>query len=232
VRAAAGPLVWMAIVTAACSSAELAPSPRATPDISATPATRPAGADAVDATEFETRWPIKHVVFLIKENRTFDHLFGTFPGARGVTTGMDHGRPRPLVRGTDHRLPFDIPHCYECAIWAWNHGRMDVFDQGKAGDWAYTQLHRSQLPNYWRWARAFVLFDNFFASAHGPSFPNHLYTIAAQSGGRGTIRGGPTSSPIPSDATLRSGSSSRWSTPRGRSNACPPVSISSPRETF
>ena len=29
----------------------------------------------------------------------------------------------------------------------------------------------------------YVLFDNFFASAHGPSFPNHLYTIAAQSGG-------------------------------------------------
>ena len=33
------------------------------------------------------------------------------------------------------------------------------------------------------WARENALFDNFFASAIGPSFPNHLFTIAAQSGG-------------------------------------------------
>ena len=38
------------------------------------------------------------------------------------------------------------------------------------------------MPNYWHWAKNYVLADNFFASALGPSFPNHLYTIAAQSG--------------------------------------------------
>ena len=42
---------------------------------------------------------------------------------------------------------------------------------------------REDLPNYWRWAEEFALSDNFFASAQGPSFPNHLFTIAAQSGG-------------------------------------------------
>ena len=31
--------------------------------------------------------PIKHVIFLIKENRTFDHYFGTYPGAEGTTVG-------------------------------------------------------------------------------------------------------------------------------------------------
>ena len=34
------------------------------------------------------RSKIQHVVFLIKENRTFDHYFGTFPGADGTTTGL------------------------------------------------------------------------------------------------------------------------------------------------
>jgi phospholipase C len=144
--------------------------------------TTPSVAPLLDVEPFRTRWPIKRVVFLIKENRTFDHLFGTFPGARGVTVGKDHGEPRPLVRGID-RLPGDIPHCYWCAIWAWNGGAMDDFDQGPQGDWAYSQFRRNQLPNYWRWAEEFVLFDNVFASAHGPSFPNHLYAIAAQSGG-------------------------------------------------
>ncbi|MFM8943671.1 MAG: alkaline phosphatase family protein, partial [Actinomycetota bacterium] len=33
------------------------------------------------------------------------------------------------------------------------------------------------------WAERNVLFDNFFSSAHGPSFPNHLYTIAADADG-------------------------------------------------
>ena len=123
----------------------------------------------VDATRFPTRFPIKHVVFLIKENRTYDHLFGTFPGGNGTTVGMDRGQPRPLQPGTDQRVPGDIPHCYNCALVAWNGGQNDQFDQGPMGDWAYTQLAPDQLPNYWHWAEQNVLFDNFFASAVGPS---------------------------------------------------------------
>src|SRR5437016_3064882 len=39
------------------------------------------------APHYRTRWPIKHVIFIIKENRSFDQYFGLFPGARGTTTG-------------------------------------------------------------------------------------------------------------------------------------------------
>jgi phospholipase C len=179
-------LTAAAVLGVACTSADggsLA-SPTTTPSTwTPTVITTGAPEGGFDATSLETRFPIKHVVFLIKENRTFDHLFGTFPGADGVTMGMDHGSPRELVRGTDGRTPGDIPHCYNCAIAAWNGGAMDGFDQGEHGDWAYTQLARAQLPNYWHWAEENVLFDNFFASAHGPSFPNHLFSIAATSGG-------------------------------------------------
>jgi phospholipase C len=181
-------LLVFAVVAAACQGT---PGPSATPTPRrpspspltgrATPVAAPA---IVDASVFQTRWPIKHVVFLIKENRTFDNLFGTFPGANGTRVGWDHGVKRPLVRGTDGRTSSDIPHCYTCALAAWNNGKMDGFNQTESADqWAYTQLHKEQLPNYWHWARNFVLADNFFASAQGPSFPNHLYTIAAQSGG-------------------------------------------------
>jgi phospholipase C len=138
---------------------------------------------AFDASALRTRFPIKHVVFLVKENRTFDNLFGTFPGANGVRVGSDHGRRIPLMRGTDGRLPNDLPHSYAAATAAWDGGRMDGFWQGDYPRWAYSQLHRDQLPNYWRWARDFVLFDDFFSSAVGPSFPNHLFSIAATSGG-------------------------------------------------
>jgi phospholipase C len=138
----------------------------------------------VDAATFETRWPIKHVVFIIKENRTFDNMFGRFPGANGVTTGMDMGTERPLTPALD-RLPEDIKHCYPCALQAWDGGKMDGFAtvDDAADRYAYTQYGPEDLPAYWHWAEEFVLGDDFFASAQGPSFPNHLFTIAATSAG-------------------------------------------------
>ena len=185
VRTVAG-LLGFGLLLAACTPSEAASDGGASPSPSAFPSPEvvTTGAPEVfDATELETATPIKHVVFLIKENRTFDNLFGTFPGVNGTSTGMAFGEPKPLVRGTDARLPGDLPHCYTCALDAWNDGAMDGFLVGTYAEWAYTQLHRNQVPNYWHWAKRNVLFDNFFASAHGPSFPNHLYSIAATSGG-------------------------------------------------
>jgi phospholipase C len=46
---------------------------------------------------------------------------------------------------------------------------------------SYIDWH--EIPNYWEYARRFTLCDRFFSSLAGPSEPNHLYTIAAQSGG-------------------------------------------------
>jgi phospholipase C len=178
-------LVAFALLGAACTSSQAEPRGSQSPQPSWSPSVITTGApEAFDAEQLKTKFPIKHVVFLIKENRTFDNLFGTFPGANGTSVGMDQGVSRPLVRGTDQRTNEDIPHCYQCALAAWDKGRMDGFNQSdSANRWAYTQLYRDQLPNYWHWAQRNVLFDRFFASAQGPSFPNHLYSIAAQSGG-------------------------------------------------
>ena len=173
---AAAAVLGLVLLTATCQDP---PRARDTPDL--LPPGRP---ERTDASAIDTRWPIKHVVFVIKENRTTDHLFGRFPGVNGVTEGYDGDRLRPLTPPLD-RIPEDIPHCYECAIESWNEGRMNNFARVEEGDlYAYTQMHgRQDLPNYWRWAEEFALSDNFFASAQGPSFPNHLFTIAAQSGG-------------------------------------------------
>jgi phospholipase C len=130
--------------------------------------------------------PIKHVVFLVKENRTFDNYFGKFPGANGATTGkLSDGGTVPLGPMPDKISP-DISHAWAAALEAYDNGAMDRFDliQGAiAGTNNYVQAQESDIPNYWALAREFVLSDNFFSSLHGPSFPNHLYTIAAQSGG-------------------------------------------------
>jgi phospholipase C len=136
---------------------------------------------------------IQHVVFIIKENRTFDNYFGTFPGADGATSGtISTGRVIPLAHTPD-RTPRDICHEWSCATQAIDGGKMNKFDLealGQAdacninGDYlCYTQLSQQDIPNYFAYAQNFVLADHMFSSLQGPSFPNHLYTVAAQSGG-------------------------------------------------
>jgi phospholipase C len=92
----------------------------------------------------------------------------------------------PLGRAPD-RTPRDIDHSYQAAVEAIDSGTMDKFDLiaggNKNGDFlAYTQYREDDLPNYFTYARHFALADQFLSSLTGPSFPNHLYTVGAQSG--------------------------------------------------
>ena len=119
----------------------------------------------------------------MKENRSFDHLFGRFPGAEGATVGTYDGRRIPLT-APPAVLPTDLPHHWKDGHQDVNDGRMDGF--GRAEEqltvYAHTQMDPDQIPGYWRYAERFVLCDNFFASHLGPTFPNRLYGIAGQAG--------------------------------------------------
>lgn len=138
----------------------------------------------VDATSFDTESPIKHVVFIVKENRSFDNLFGLFPGANGSTTGQVDGETVDLRRCLKQVLSKDMKHDYDTAVASYNDGKMDGFAVNDfAREEAYSTARPTDAPNYWHWAEEFALADNFFASSMGPSFPNHLFTIAAQSAG-------------------------------------------------
>jgi len=139
-------------------------------------------------------WPIEHVVFLIKENRTFDHYFGQYPGAEGVTVGnrMERDPSGRWVDGPEVPLeiapyiqPHDITHGFSSGLYSINGGKMNGYNIiGEGSDLSgYVQHSRETLPNYWKLADRFVLADQFFTSMYGPTFPEHLYTVAAQSNG-------------------------------------------------
>jgi len=86
------------------------------------------------------------------------------------------------------KTPRDIDHSYSAATTAIDAGKMDKFDLIHGGNvngdfLAYTQFVESDIPNYFTYARNFVLGDRMFSSLTGPSFPNHLYSVGAQSGG-------------------------------------------------
>jgi phospholipase C len=137
----------------------------------------------VDADAYDTRTPIKHVIFLIMENRSYDNLFGAYPDGDGASFGMDGDRRRPLTPASLQRA-HDLPHCFNCNLASINDGEMNGFNQTESADeFAYTRFRGAHVRAYWNWADRYAIADRFFASAVGPSFPNHLYTIAATSGG-------------------------------------------------
>jgi phospholipase C len=131
----------------------------------------------------DTNTPIKRVIYVMLENRSFNNLFGTFPGATGTSVGVEYGNEKPLIPCPDW-LPGDLPHDRAAYLNCVNGGALDGFGTGIYGStYAYTQFDEPQIPNYWMWAREYALSDNFFASAAGPSYGNHYYFIAGQSGG-------------------------------------------------
>jgi phospholipase C len=136
---------------------------------------------------------IQHIVFFVKENRSFDNYFGQFPRAAGATTGATStGQVVPLIPDPDVE-PSDLCHVESCALEAINDGVMNGFNVMAPPPnqtipvtpnlRSYVQFDQNTIPNYWAYASAYTLADHMFSSMWGPSFPNHLFTIAAQNGG-------------------------------------------------
>jgi phospholipase C len=123
----------------------------------------------------QARKKIDHIVFVIKENRTFDNYFGSFPGADGATTGVRcDGTTVPLEKAPDRG--FAAGHSFTDGVRVIDGGKMDCFDNV-----GYSQFREKQIPNYWAYARKFTLADEFFSSIYGPTGIEHLWTFASQS---------------------------------------------------
>lgn len=116
------------------------------------------GLAARRATAGPERVPIEHVVVILRENHSYDNYFGTFPGGNGQTAGRRCEDERP-----------DPPHLREHAL------RGSSFDVR-----GYCHYLEEDVPNYWRYAREFVLGDNYFGDALASSYPNYFFLMAAQ----------------------------------------------------
>src|SRR5216684_1834507 len=126
---------------------------------------------------------IQHIVFIIKENRSFDNYFGTFPGADGATSGKVSNGNTIMLGHTPDRVR-DMGHGWDDAITAVDGGKMDKFDLVNHGNvngdyMSMSQYYQVDLPNYWTYAQTFTLSDGTFESTKAASFSNHLYTVMA-----------------------------------------------------
>lgn len=170
----------------------------------------------------DIRSHIDHVVVIMQENRSFDHYFGTFPGADGIPTvgGVPAACLPDPVSGTCQPSFHDPslrnlggPHGASDFVADLDGGRMDGFVRqarlaaradckdpndpsacpGAGGSSDVMGYHdERELPAYWALARAYVLQDHMFEPASSWTLPSHLYLVSEWSA-HCTVAGDPAS---------------------------------------
>jgi phospholipase C len=154
---------------------------------------------------------IQHVIVIMQENRSFDSYFGTYRGAEGIPGLAGHPGsvpclPDPGTSGCDK--PFHDtslvngggPHGKPAGVADIGGGAMNGFvqtaEQALGGQCAtganpdcaggvqqdVMGYHTAaEIPNYWAYAKNFVLQDHMFQSDLSWSLPSHLYMVSAWS---------------------------------------------------
>jgi phospholipase C len=150
---------------------------------------------------------IRHVIIVMQENRSFDSYFGTYPGADGIP--MSRGVPTvcvPNPAGGCIRPYHDLadvngggPHGEANALADINGGKLDGFIKERAAAHKTCSAPNdpacafgvtpdvmgyhtgAEIPNYWTYARDFVLNDHMFEPVKSWSLPDHLYLVSAWS---------------------------------------------------
>src|SRR5438874_1522056 len=151
-------------------------------------------AQALAATEASARLPtparsgLDHVIVVMMENRSFDHLLGWLPSADGKQAGLTYtdaaGTPHstyPLAPDFQGCAHADPDHSYDGARVEWNNGACDGWLRAGANDiYSLGYYDQTDLPFLGKAAPAFTTCDRFFASYLGPTFPNRFYSLSAK----------------------------------------------------
>jgi phospholipase C len=185
---------------------------------------------AVENAGTATHSPIKHLIVIYQENRSFDNYFGTYPNAPGFKalpgTPKAEGIPQgaynldekgnkvtPFLFSKEEVQTLDVNHGFDDMAKAVNGGKMDGFYMASenhtkgTGRIAMGYYDYNELPAYWQYAQHFSMADNWFQPVFGPSTPGALYLVAAQSGNAGNAIKG---DPVPAFGPLGGDGGKRW----------------------
>jgi phospholipase C len=152
----------------------------------------------------------EHVVFLMQENRSFDHAFGSLQGVRGFNDpravqlpdknkvwlqtnkeGETYAPFRLDIKDTKITWMGCLPHSWDNQVDARNDGKFDKWlDVKHSGEKAFDAMpltmgyyNREDIPFYYSLADAFTVCDQHFCSSLTGTTPNRLHFWT------GTIRG-------------------------------------------
>lgn len=127
--------------------------------------------------------PIKHIILMVQENRTFNNLFATFPGATGTTTGKEKigNRTESIkLKKTPLQGQRNLNHNHSGYLTAYDNGKMDAFNQvrfpssGRPENVApYVYVSPSAIAPYWAMAEQYGLANAMFTTQGSASFTAH-----------------------------------------------------------
>jgi phospholipase C len=130
---------------------------------------------------------IEHVVVVMMENRSFDHILGWLPDADGRQNGLSFATPDGRRHKTFHQQQLngcgfnDPDHSYDGGRIQYNGGRMNGFLTDTRNDsFAISYYKPSDRPFMSNLARAYTTCDRYFCSILGPTFPNRIFQHAGQ----------------------------------------------------
>jgi phospholipase C len=148
-----------------------------------------------------TFYDAEHVVFLMQENRSFDHFFGKMKGVRGFNDPHPHIQPNGNKvwlqndKAENTFAPFHVdinktkitwqgglPHTWNDQVAARNGGKYDKWVPVKT-PMTLAYYDRQDIPFYYALADAFTVCDQHFCSSLTGTTPNRLFFFT------GTIRG-------------------------------------------
>ena len=134
--------------------------------------------------------PIDRIVWVMQENRSFDHYFGMLDheGVDGLREGMSNPSPEGPVEPW-HETDLctdDVSHSWNGARQQWNGGQMDGFvtSNEPGGERAMAHYEASDLPFYHALATTFAMSDRHFCSLPGPTFPNRYFLYCGTAFGK------------------------------------------------
>ena len=211
---AAGALVAGVLMAHGCGSHGASAGPGDGGSADSTQMTGDAGTGGDSGEEADSglaaaRAKIQHVILINQENRSFDHYFGTFPGADGIP--MDGGVPTVCSIVPDgggclapYHDPADKngggPHGAASFTACLADGGMNGFIESAeigskkacnlpgdpncllGGPLTVMGYHDDgEIPNYWAYAKSFTLLDHMFEPVTSYSLPDHLFMVSAWS---------------------------------------------------
>jgi phospholipase C len=136
--------------------------------------------------------PFDHVVVLMFENRSFDHLLGWLPGADGVQAGLQFTDQTGTTYPTYDLTPdnqgcgyADPDHSWEGFVTQFNGGALDGWlrtapGRGEADTFPIGYYGPEAVPAIASIAQSYTVLDRYFASFAGETFPNRFYQHAAR----------------------------------------------------
>ncbi len=131
---------------------------------------------------------IKHIIHVMSENRSFDHMLGWLPNANAKQAGLSYADLTGTVHPTYPLAPdwtgcghSDPDHSYNGARLEYDNGKMDGYLQPSDSDnFAVGYYVEQDLPILAAVARNFTTCDAFFPSIMGPTFPNRIFSHSGQ----------------------------------------------------